>query len=53
MSLFEFLFGKKTNHIEENVKSVNEGEEFENKLLEYGNLIMKDNAIDTCIKHFC
>ena len=26
---------------------------FENKLLEYGNLIMKDNAIDTCIKHFC
>ena len=26
---------------------------FENKLLEYGNLIMKDNAINTCIKHFC
>lgn len=26
---------------------------FENKLHEYGNLIMKDNAIDTCIKHFC
>lgn len=26
---------------------------FENKLLEYGNLIMKDNAIDICLKHFC
>ena len=26
---------------------------FETKLLEYGNLIMKDNAIDTCIEHFC
>lgn len=26
---------------------------FENKLLEYGNLIMKDNAIDMCIEHFC
>ncbi len=26
---------------------------FENKLLEYGNLVMKDTAIYTCIKHFC
>lgn len=26
---------------------------FENKLLEYGILIMNDNAIDTCINHFC
>lgn len=26
---------------------------FENRLLEYGNLIMQDTAIDTCIKHFC
>lgn len=26
---------------------------FESKLLEYGKLVMKDNAIDTCIKHFC
>ncbi len=26
---------------------------FENKLLEYGNLIMMDNAIDTCLKYFC
>lgn len=26
---------------------------FENKLIEYGNLIMKDHAIDTCIRHFC
>ena len=26
---------------------------FETKLLEYGNLIMKNNAINTCIKHFC
>lgn len=26
---------------------------FESKLLEYGKVVMKDNAIDTCIKHFC
>ena len=26
---------------------------FESKLLEYGNLLMKDNAINTCIEHFC
>lgn len=26
---------------------------FENKLIEYGNLIMNDNAINTCIRHFC
>lgn len=26
---------------------------FESKLLEYGKLVMKDNAIDICIKHFC
>lgn len=26
---------------------------FESKLLEYGKLIIKDSAIDTCIKHFC
>lgn len=26
---------------------------FESKLLEYGNMIMKNNAIDTCLKHFC
>lgn len=26
---------------------------FESKLLEYGNLVMKNNAIDTCIQHFC
>lgn len=26
---------------------------FESKLLEYGNLVIKDNAIDICIKHFC
>lgn len=32
---------------------IEEANLFENKLLEYGNLIMKDNAIDTCIKHFC
>lgn len=25
---------------------------FESKLLEYGKIIMKDNAIDTCIEHF-
>lgn len=32
---------------------VNDASLFENKLLEYGNLVMKDNAIDMCIKHFC
>lgn len=26
---------------------------FETKLLEYGNLIMKDNAIDIALSHFC
>lgn len=26
---------------------------FETKLLEYGTLIMKDNAIDLCLHHFC
>lgn len=26
---------------------------FESKLLEYGKLVMEDNAIDICIKHFC
>lgn len=26
---------------------------FETKLLEYGTLIMKDNAIDICLSHFC
>lgn len=26
---------------------------FESKLLEYGELIIKNNAIDTCINHFC
>lgn len=25
---------------------------FEHKLCEYGNLLMQDNAIDTCLKHF-
>lgn len=25
---------------------------FEHKLREYGNLLMQDNAIDTCLKHF-
>lgn len=32
---------------------VNNANLFMNKLLEYGKLIMKDNAIDMCIKHFC
>ena len=32
---------------------VDDAELFESKLLEYGNVIMNDNAIDTCIKHFC
>lgn len=26
---------------------------FESKLLEYGKIVMKNNAIDVCIKHFC
>lgn len=32
---------------------INNSELFESKLLEYGNLIIKNNAIDTCIQHFC
>lgn len=32
---------------------VNNSELFESKLLEYGELIIKNNAIDMCIKHFC
>ncbi len=32
---------------------VNNAGLFENKLLEYGKLLIKDNAIDICIKHFC
>lgn len=32
---------------------VNSSELFESKLLEYGRLIMKDSAIDICIRHFC
>lgn len=39
--------------ITEFARFVNECELFESKLKEYGNLIIKDNAIDTCIKHFC
>lgn len=31
---------------------VNNSDLFESKLLEYGKLIISDNAIDTCIKHF-
>lgn len=32
---------------------VNNSNLFESKLLEYGELVVKDNAINTCIKHFC
>lgn len=32
---------------------VNNSDLFESKLLEYGKLIIKDSAIDVCIKHFC
>lgn len=39
--------------ITEFARFINNASLFETKLLEYGNLIMKDNAIDTCIKHFC
>lgn len=31
---------------------VNNSDLFESKLLEYGNLIISDNAVDTCIEHF-
>lgn len=34
-------------------KFVNTPSLFKNKLLEYGTLVMKHNAIKTCIKHFC
>lgn len=39
--------------ITEFARFIDDASLFENKLLEYGNLIIKDNAIDTCIKHFC
>lgn len=32
---------------------VNFSDLFESKLMEYGNIIMKSNAIKTCVKHFC
>lgn len=32
---------------------VNDSSLFERKLLEYGTLVMKDNAIQTCMTHFC
>lgn len=32
---------------------VNSSDLFESKLLEYGKVIIKDSAIDICIKHFC
>lgn len=32
---------------------VNNSDLFESKLLEYGELVINNNAIDTCIKHFC
>lgn len=31
---------------------VNDSDLFESKLLEYGNIIFKDNAISMCLKHF-
>lgn len=44
MSLFEFLFGNKSNYIEEESKSINKGEEIENKYLEqYGNCKLYQN----------
>lgn len=32
---------------------INSSDVFESKLSEYGKLIIKNSAIDTCIKHFC
>lgn len=32
---------------------INNSELYESKLLEYGKLVIENNAIDTCIKHFC
>ena len=32
---------------------VNNSDLFESKLLEYGELVIKNNAINTCINHFC
>lgn len=32
---------------------VSDADLFESKLLEYGNIIMKDNAIDNCLNYFC
>lgn len=39
--------------ITEFARFVNVANLFESKLLEYGKVVMKDNAIETCIKHFC
>lgn len=39
--------------ITEFARFVEDSNLFENKLIEYGNSIMKNNAIDMCIKHFC
>lgn len=39
--------------ITEFARFIDSNELFESKLNEYGTIVMKDNAIDTCIKHFC
>ena len=39
--------------ITEFARFVENADLFESKLLEYGNLIINDNAIEVCIKHFC
>lgn len=39
--------------ITEFARFVENADLFESKLLEYGKLVMKNNAIDICIKHFC
>ena len=47
------LLKKFYSSITEFARFVNEPELFESKLLEYGTLIMKDRAIELCMKHFC
>ena len=42
-----------TSSITEFARFVPNSSLFESKIKEYGNLIIKDTAINTCIKHFC
>lgn len=53
MNLNTNLLNSFCSTIVEFAQFVNHSDLFESKLLEYGTLMMKDNAIDLCLKHFC